>query len=327
MKKISRPQAYRMRRIMEMIRKAPREGTLPSASTFARELEVSWHTIIRDLNTLRDDEGAPIVYDASRKGYYLEDANWRLPPVTLNQREVFAFSVASRMLQPFRGTPLEMDLQSLFNKIARSLEGKVTFSADALTDHVSILEEDYVPLNRDRWVELAGVIDREETVTMRYRNFSGREKSYIVAPVHLVAYHGNWYTLAFAIGRERPVTFALSRILEIGPSCQQVPVSRPFDARSFLAEAFGITGGDKEIKVQLRFSPAVATYIAERAWHPSQQIKRRRDGCIDLYMKTRGWKELVRWVLSWQPDVEVVRPTSLRARVREKMQAGLRQRD
>lgn len=326
MKNITRPQAYRMRRIMEIIRQAPAQGPLPSASTFAHELEVSWHTVIRDLNTLRDDEGAPIIYDASRKGYYLEDINWRLPPVTLNQREVFAFSVASRMLQPFRGTPLEMDLQSLFRKIERSLEGTVTFSGDSLTDHITILGEDYVPLNRERWVEVAGLIERGETVCMRYRNFAGEEKTYTVAPVHLVAYHGNWYALAFAAGRLRPSTFALSRILKITPSPAPVPVHRPFAAAEFLGEAFGITGGEKEIAVHLRFSPEVATYIAERSWHPSQRIKRRRGGGIDLYLKTRGWKELVRWVLSWQPDVAVIRPEALRRRVHEKMKSGLRRK-
>lgn len=322
--KISRPQAYRMRRIMEMIRQPRAKGALPSASTFAKELEVSWHTIIRDLNTLRDDEGAPITYDASRKGYFLEDVHWRLPPVTLSRREVFAFSVASRMLQPFRGTPLEMDLQSLFNKIERSLEGKVTFAADALTDHITILGEDYVPLDRDRWVEVAGVIDRGETIRMRYRNFAGEEKNYTVAPVHLVAYHGNWYLMAFSENKRRPATFALSRILDIGPARREVPVDRPFAAGKFLADAFGITGGEKEINVHLRFSREVATYVAERTWHPGQRISRRRDGAIDLFLRTRGWKELVRWVLSWQPDVEVIRPEKLRLRVREKMRAGLR---
>jgi len=324
MKNISRPQAYRMRRIMEMIRQVRPDEPLPSASTFARELEVSWHTVIRDLNTLRDDEGAPIIYDPSRKGYYLEDANWSLPPVTLSQREVFAFSVASRMLQPFRGTPLEMDLRTLFNKIERSLEGKVTFSADALTDHITILGDDFVPLDRARWVEAAGLIERGETVHMRYRNFSGHEKTYTVAPVHLVAYHGNWYMMAFTPGRDRPSTFALSRIQEIARSVDKVPVPRPFIASNFLSEAFGITGGEKEIKVHLRFSREVATYIAERSWHPSQHIKHRRDGTLDLFMKTRGWKELVRWVLSWQPDVKVIQPPALQARVKEKLKAGLR---
>ena len=41
-------------------------------------------------------------------------------------------------------------------------------------------------------------------------------------------------------------------------------------------------------------------------------------------MQTRGWKELVRFVLSWQPDVQVLRPIALRERVIEKMQDGLK---
>ncbi len=45
---------------------------------------------------------------------------------------------------------------------------------------------------------------------------------------------------------------------------------------------------------------------------------------MELRMKTSGWKELVRFVLSWQPDVEVLRPARLRDRVREKMIEGLR---
>lgn len=324
MKNPTRPQAYRMRHILETIRQAPAEGPLPSAGSLARALEVSWHTIIRDLNALRDDEGAPIMYDASRKGYYLEDVAWSLPPVTLNQREVFAFSVASRMLQPFRGTPLEMDLQSLFGKIARSLEGKVTFSADALTEHITILGEDYVPVNRERWIELAGLIEREQTVTMQYRNFSGREKSYVIAPVHLLAYHGNWYALAFPAGKPQPATFALSRILSIAPTGAKVTVPRPFNPQPFLKNMFGITGGEKELNVHLRFSREVATYISERLWHPSQKISYRNDGRLDLRLRVRGWKELVRWVLSWQPDVRVISPKSLHVRVREKMHAGLK---
>jgi len=323
MKIVSRPQAYRIRQIVEMIRKAGPGGPLPSARTFATALEVSWHTIIRDLNYLRDDEGAPIVYDASRKGYYLEDAGWSLKPVSLNQREVFAFSVASRMLQPFRGTPLEMDLQSLFDKIARSLEGRVTLSAEALTEHVTILGEDYVPLNRDRWVELAAIIERGQTIAMRYQNFAGGVKSYRVRPVHLAAYHGNWYAVAFSEHRAHPATYALSRIRQIAIDHNAIPAPVGFSAPAYLKAAFGIVGGEKEIAVRLRFSRHVATYIAERIWHPSQEVTRHRDGSVTLRLRTRGWKELVRWILSWQPDVEVTAPKALRDRVREKMEQAL----
>ena len=41
-------------------------------------------------------------------------------------------------------------------------------------------------------------------------------------------------------------------------------------------------------------------------------------------METTGRKELVRWVLSWMPDVKVLGPKSLHYRIREKLQDGLR---
>jgi len=41
-------------------------------------------------------------------------------------------------------------------------------------------------------------------------------------------------------------------------------------------------------------------------WHPSQILRNRRDGSLEMRIGTSGHKELVRWVLSWVPDVEVL---------------------
>ncbi len=43
-----------------------------------------------------------------------------------------------------------------------------------------------------------------------------------------------------------------------------------------------------------------------------------------MRLETTGRKELVRWVLSWLPDVRVLAPKSLRDRIEEKLQDGLR---
>ena len=69
-----------------------------SAAACAREVGVSWRTVIRDLDWLRDDEQAPIAYDASRKGFHLTEPGWRLSPLALNRRELFAFCVARKLL-------------------------------------------------------------------------------------------------------------------------------------------------------------------------------------------------------------------------------------
>jgi predicted DNA-binding transcriptional regulator YafY len=324
MKTAQRPRAYRIRRIVEMIRADNKQGRFPSASVFAAELEVTWRTIINDLEYLRDEEGAPIEYDASRKGYFMADGGWSLKPVTLNQREVFAFSMAGKLIQPFRGTPLEMDLTSLFSKIGRSLEGTVTLSADALTEHFSVVSDDYVPLDPEKWITAAGHIERRELVRVRYRTFSGENKSRVVFPFHLVAYHGNWYVLACIPEKENPISLALSRIAAMTPTGKTGNIPHGFDLPAYMKSAFGISRGEKEIKVRLLFTRNVATYISERQWHPTQRVIHRKNGSVELRVTTRGWKELVRWILSWQPDVKVLAPIILRERVNEKLKMGLR---
>jgi predicted DNA-binding transcriptional regulator YafY len=69
---------------------------------------------------------------------------------------------------------------------------------------------------------------------------------------------------------------------------------------------------------------SIAAYIEERTWHPTQEIVPLPKGDLELRFKTDGWKELVRWILSWQPDVQVLEPERLRLRVEEKLREGLR---
>ena len=139
-----------------------------------------------------------------------------------------------------------------------------------------------------------------------------------------MAYHGNWYALALNAAKGRVQTFALShfrRMEATGHTC-----ARPADFRpeTFARQAFGITGGEPPMKVRLLFEPRLAVHITERQWHPTQEFRTRPDGRVEMRMETTGRKELVRWILSWMPDVNVLAPASLRARVVEKLRDGLK---
>ncbi len=76
--------------------------------------------------------------------------------------------------------------------------------------------------------------------------------------------------------------------------------------------------------MRLEFAREVATYIGERLWHPSQRMRRRRDGTLELRLETGSRKELTRWILSWVPHVRVLAPRELRERVRERLRKGRR---
>jgi predicted DNA-binding transcriptional regulator YafY len=180
-----------------------------------------------------------------------------------------------------------------------------------------------VQIDPDLWGRMAGFIERREAIRATYQTFSGRVSKYELQPYHLLAYHGNWYLLAHNTERDRMVTFALSRFREIEGTSETFRRTQDFDAQAYARESFGITRGEKNLRVRLLFEPKLAVYIMERQWHPSQRSIRRTDGRVEMRMETSGRKELIRWVLSWMPDVRVLAPKSLRERIEEKLRDGL----
>ncbi|HOL39965.1 MAG TPA: HTH domain-containing protein, partial [Dictyoglomaceae bacterium] len=93
----------------------------PSLERLVREIsyelgEVSERTIKRDIQSLRFDFGLPIEYDRKRNGYYLtENCNFPFPPLTSG--EVLALIISANLMQQFKDTPLEEDLQKLAKKL------------------------------------------------------------------------------------------------------------------------------------------------------------------------------------------------------------------
>jgi proteasome accessory factor B len=309
---------------MEMVREGTQSGYLANSSDFRRELGVSRRTVARDLDFLRDEENAPIEYDESQKGYRLTDESYSLPPVRLTRKEVFSFSIARKLLGAFEGTPLEMDMRSTLSKIEESLEGSISMDIEGLTENLSVITEDHVRLDPSLWASAAKYTNRKERVRLLYRKFNGETKTYTVEPYHLFAYHGNWYLLARREESKKEwSTFAVSRMKKISGTGEIYRPDETFDPRQHIRDAFGISRGEKPFKVRLLFARKIATYIEERVWHPTQKMKRRRDGSLEMSFETTGWKEFVRWILSWQPDVKVLSPKRLHERIEFKMKQGL----
>jgi predicted DNA-binding transcriptional regulator YafY len=281
------------------------------------------YLVARDLDYLRDEENAPLAYDEARHGYVLTDETYALPPVNISRKEAFSFGLARNLLAHYEGTPLHLDMKAVLDKIAESLEGEVTLEPDWLSEHVDVLPEDRVRIDPELWGRMVGFIERRESIRARYQTFDGRESEYRLHPYHLLAYHGNWYLLAQNVEKNRMATFALSRFREVegtGESFQRTP---DFDTKAYAREAFGITRGEKTLRVRLLFEPKLAVYIMERDWHTSQTFKKRPDGRVEMRLETSGRQELIRWVLSWMPDVRVLAPNSLKDRIEEKLRDGL----
>ncbi|MCX6930575.1 MAG: WYL domain-containing protein [Verrucomicrobia bacterium] len=215
---------------------------------------------MRDLDFLRDDHHAPLAYHDSRKGFQLTDPTFSLPPVQLTRREVFSFSIARKLLERFEGTPLELDMRSVLAKIADSLRRTVSLDVESLSDQFAVLAEDHARVEPAVWRRAGRAINQRERLRLRYQRFDGVIRDYLLEPCHLVAYHGNWYLLAFNTAAGHMETFALSRCRSLAGTGQHFPRPVAFDPKAFFKDAFGISQADQSWNVRLLFAREVVTY-------------------------------------------------------------------
>ena len=105
MKAGSRPQYYRIRRMVQMVREGSETGCLPNSRDFMGDFGVSRRTVARDLDFLRDEERTPLEYDEARHGFRLTDETFSLPPVRISRREAFSFALARKLLAHYESDP------------------------------------------------------------------------------------------------------------------------------------------------------------------------------------------------------------------------------
>ncbi|HLP24807.1 MAG TPA: WYL domain-containing protein, partial [Acidobacteriota bacterium] len=59
----------------------------------------------------------------------------------------------------------------------------------------------------------------------------------------------------------------------------------------------------------------------ERFWHESQETRDLPDGGLEFTVQLGGLDEILRWILGWAGDAEVIAPKELRDLVRAKAAA------
>ena len=117
-------------------------------------------------------------------------------------------------------------------------------------------------------------------------------------------------------------TFKLERVqtARLLPDPYVIPAG--FDPIGYLQHSWQIMTGDQPAEVVLRFIPEAAAYVRERIWHASQALDAHPDGGLTLRLCIAEPREMLPWIRSWGPQVEVIAPEWLRERVAEDLRRG-----
>ena len=297
-----------------------RSGSFPNSKAIARKLELSDRTIRRNIEFMRDVLGAPIEYNASKKGYHYAEPGWSLPGIQLTEGELLGLVLTQMALNAYKGTPLESYLKRIVDKLLARLPEQVAIDPGDLVDTFRITLGPVAPINPQHWELLAQALREKRTVRMTYYSVGkDRVTEREVDPYLLRCYRGDWYLIGHDHHSTYVPVFSVSRIRKLELLDRHFEVRDDFEPDEYLRGMFQTFQTTERHKVKIQFFDIAARIVAERQWHPTQKITHRKEGSIILEMTVADLDEVAWWVLSWGSRAKVLSPTPLRTLVAEEL--------
>lgn len=281
-----------------------------------QELNVSEKTIRRDLETFQT-AGFPlkeVVEEFGRKKWRIE-AGKAEPGLTFAYDEAMALYLGRRFLEPLAGTVFWEAAQRAFKKI------RATLGTDALKYidrfgtmfHQTMVGSSDYTKKADLIDELMVGIEDRRAVFITYQSLRATEPvTYDVYPYGLIYHRGALYLVGRSPQREEICHWKVSRLEDA--EVTKIPFQRPegFDLQQHLAKSFGVYHGDGDVKIKVRFTPAVARYVCESNWHESQKLIPQKDGSLLAEFQLSDTEEIKHWVMSFGQHAVVQEPESLK---------------
>jgi len=298
-----------------------RKGRHPNARGLAEEFECSVKTAQRTIETFRDRFGAPLDYDASRRGYRYEDPEYRLPVTRLTERELLALLVSRKLLADAAAGFLGDELAKVAARLGRLLAEHTSGPLDP-DAAFSFRWTTVTPCSEGVFAQVVSALTLSLPLSFCYYSPHADACTLrTVEPHHLLNYQGAWHLVAWCRLRRDWRDFVLARMSDCRVEAD------PFERRDrsewlpFLEATFGIFHGARPFDVTLRFSRSLSRWARGQTWHGAQRLKETERGELELTLPVSHETEILMEILKYGSNVEVVAPEWLRKRVRGEIAA------
>lgn len=290
-----------------------------TAAQLSERCGVSQRQCFRDLRTLQD-AGVPLYND---RGYRLIEGSV-LKEVTFTLEEALALVYGLKLIEQQKElirTPDKLK-EKLLYLLPKSLSNQI----ESIDQRVEIAVAPAVDYTGKQKIfrELNKSIKTNSLLQMEYYSFSRDElTSRTVAPYQLVFKDGFWYLVAFCDLRQEVRLFRVDRINQLTVSKQKFSPPSDFDFKKYMGAAWQMERG-QEFTFKLRFFGESVRFVKETIFHSSQKIMEEPDGSLIFTARASGQRSVIRWILSFGDEVEVLEPVELRNIVGEIFLVGAR---
>lgn len=332
-------QVLRQWKLLKMLQ--TRGEGIPLAQ-LATEMGVNERTIQRDFEVL-EEIGLSLEFGEDEYG----KRYWKLPhdlfktgPFVLGPTEALSLLLAEQMFEPVAGTHLAEGLDSVLDKIRKSMPAKALEhfeNVDAMLYVPRFGRTDHRP-HAGKIQLLIEAAQNETSVRLVYAAlWQGRTLDTLFDPYSLVLYDGNLYVLGWAHARNDFRILKVLRIQQIEDTGKQFEARKGFDPRLYFEDSFGIVHADGDaVEIVVKFTGKAPRLVEERAWHESQQLQRVSadpalfeaggddNGTVLATFRLNDTREFKAWIMGFGEFAEVLKPDWLRAEIRADLVAAAR---
>jgi predicted DNA-binding transcriptional regulator YafY len=290
------------------------ENRYPSLDSLAAHFGVTRRTVHRYLEIIRAIDA--IDFDPDRKGYFFASGS-RLKKLVISREDLATLLTTGEAVSHLGRT-----FQENFQKLTERMFAGV--SKVSPEDKLPIIVRTPHTVQGRKLEECLSVlpacIQEKRSVDIVYlARGTSQETARTVDPYGLVLHEGVWILIGFCNLRRQIRSFALDRIVRIEGRNRYFTTRDDFTLEEYLSHTWGIIDGE-ETSVVVRFTKDSADYILRRdSWHPSEKRKSLPDGGVELQFVVAGTLEIKKWIYSWLPHVEVIKPLSLRRQIHKEL--------
>lgn len=288
------------------------------------QMECSRATFNRVKRHMTDFLGAPIVYSREFGGYYYAQQgadHYELPGIWLNQEELHALMLIHGLLADIGSGLLRNQLTPIKHRFEKLLTQRA-IDPCTLADKVRMVGATYRPVQHDQFVKIANALFNEQCMHIHYESrVDGTTTRRDISPQRLIHYRGNWYLDSWCHMRDGLRTFALECIRQCGPSRASFKRISATVLDAHVLPTYGIFSAEHQAEAVLRFSPTIARRVQDEEWHPQQTLELRDDGSLVMRLpfNPHSPQELLKDILSYGDEVQILQPETLRAQIAAKL--------
>ncbi|MGB6600685.1 MAG: WYL domain-containing protein [Candidatus Cybelea sp.] len=263
------------------------------------------------------DAGFPLYFDRAANVYRFA-GGYSLKRLDLSSGELFGL-VALRSL----GASIGGTIGASIDEVAEKLVDSAGRGARARVEEASPVAFRLSEIRLDERGErafalLSGGERSSRTARFGYLDKEGKRTKRIVDPYGFVINAGRVYCVGYDHTRKDMRTFAVDSVSDPRLLARTFVRPNDFNIETYAAASIsGVLHADKTVGVRVRFALRVAKAAIAARVVAEREVEHSPDGSVEITYHVADADELIRWVLGWGDQAEIVAPRSARRRIAE----------